>query len=681
MRTLTVSCALMLVFCSYMPSELVLDTQHSFQSNHVQCDDMSALGDCDGDFIQNFEEDINQDGDYLNDDTDQDSIPDFMDADDDGDGWPTWLECPIAEEDTVQDCPGFGPVKDYLHPKLFNCDLPIIQLGHASPKKISFLAHIDHNSSLVEIGQIEGESTGASDRSNLNGNLYYVYSNNSNLLLANWNPLEGKSTEEDSINSSSGFNRFDFLSDATLGFQSQGSTIIHQFKLDELEFSSYLTLNRTTGSGGDMVIDENEIYFFSANGDIFNASRSSGSVSFLGNVRNIDGASFHQIKGATTTSNGSLYFNSGENLYVIDGQWTEGIGSDGLTPSGGQLFFSQLATSSDSTTGGDMLTCQLDLDDDDVDDIPNHFETHIFLTNSSNPDTDDDGINDGLEILQYQTNPLSSDSDGDGCYDGDEILNGTNPLAVDTNEDGILDCIVPTSLSYSESLYSAYVDQGFPIINPQVQGEVPATWSIEPNLPTHLQFSSGSILLIEPQSIPLTTFTVYADGPGGNVSSTISIEFLHRPPSIAYPQSTYIFEQFDEVIIQAESTGGDIISWNVSISSTTDAGLDFDEGNFSGFALHPGTYDVQVTAEGHDQQLSITSFTLVVDEYIDNTTEDEKSTDAFCMSCLVTEQCLLPILLFGIIATFMYFSKKEDDDDQIDEQINELENQIEKSNS
>ena len=51
------------------------------------------------------------------------------------------------------------------------------------------------------------------------------------------------------------------------------------------------------------------------------------------------------------------------------------------------------------------------------------------------------------------------------------------------------------------------------------------------------------------------------------------------------------------------------------------------------------------------------------------------------MSCLVTEQCLLPILLFGIIAAFMYFSKKEDDDDQIDEQINELENLIEKSNS
>ena len=59
-------------------------------------------------------------------------------------------------------------------------------------------------------------------------------------------------------------------------------------------------------------------------------------------------------------------------------------------------------------------------------------------TNPLAADSDADGLDDGLE-LSLGTMPTSSDSDGDGLSDGVEISIGTNPRSTDTDGDGLKD--------------------------------------------------------------------------------------------------------------------------------------------------------------------------------------------------------------------------------------------------
>ncbi|HSH01807.1 MAG TPA: LamG-like jellyroll fold domain-containing protein [Anaerolineae bacterium] len=62
-------------------------------------------------------------------------------------------------------------------------------------------------------------------------------------------------------------------------------------------------------------------------------------------------------------------------------------------------------------------------------------------------DTDGDGLSDGVEVNDLGINPLTDDSDGDGINDKDEVSGFSyggqtwysNPLAMDTNEDGLVD--------------------------------------------------------------------------------------------------------------------------------------------------------------------------------------------------------------------------------------------------
>ena len=54
-------------------------------------------------------------------------------------------------------------------------------------------------------------------------------------------------------------------------------------------------------------------------------------------------------------------------------------------------------------------------------------------------DTDMDNLTDGDEVNKYGTNPLAPDTDEDGLEDEEEILLGTDPLNPDTDGDGILD--------------------------------------------------------------------------------------------------------------------------------------------------------------------------------------------------------------------------------------------------
>lgn len=76
------------------------------------------------------------------------------------------------------------------------------------------------------------------------------------------------------------------------------------------------------------------------------------------------------------------------------------------------------------------------LDDDDV---PAFAE----LAEGTDPlaaDTDGDGLTDGAELSEYDTDPSIADTDGDGLEDGPEVNEyGTDPTTADTDGDGLDD--------------------------------------------------------------------------------------------------------------------------------------------------------------------------------------------------------------------------------------------------
>jgi hypothetical protein len=65
--------------------------------------------------------------------------------------------------------------------------------------------------------------------------------------------------------------------------------------------------------------------------------------------------------------------------------------------------------------------------DDDEDGLTNAAEDEAG-TDPSLADTDEDGLTDGEEINEIGTSPLSADTDSDGVLDGDEVAQGTDPL-------------------------------------------------------------------------------------------------------------------------------------------------------------------------------------------------------------------------------------------------------------
>jgi hypothetical protein len=65
--------------------------------------------------------------------------------------------------------------------------------------------------------------------------------------------------------------------------------------------------------------------------------------------------------------------------------------------------------------------------DDDNDGLTNAEEEEAG-TDPNLADTDEDGLTDGEETAEIGTSPLSADTDSDGVLDGDEVAQGADPL-------------------------------------------------------------------------------------------------------------------------------------------------------------------------------------------------------------------------------------------------------------
>ncbi len=93
-----------------------LDSDNDGIPNIAECIEYNANLDSDHDGVRNALEDLNQDGDYTNDDTDGDGLPNFIDNDDDGDGNLTADEDSNQDGDPTNDDNNNNGIPDYLEP-------------------------------------------------------------------------------------------------------------------------------------------------------------------------------------------------------------------------------------------------------------------------------------------------------------------------------------------------------------------------------------------------------------------------------------------------------------------------------------------------------------------------------------------------------------------------------------
>ena len=107
---------------------------------------------------------------------------------------------------------------------------------------------------------------------------------------------------------------------------------------------------------------------------------------------------------------------------------------DGITQSG---LGEQCDDSNMASGDGCSSTCQEE--DNDSDGLTD-FDEISLGTDPNDPDSDDDGLNDGEEVNTQGTNPNDFDTDNDGLSDGDEVnIHSTNPLLFDSDDDGFSD--------------------------------------------------------------------------------------------------------------------------------------------------------------------------------------------------------------------------------------------------
>ena len=176
--------------------------------------------------------------------------------------------------------------------------------------------------------------------------------------------------------------------------------------------------------------------------------------------------------------------------------------------------------------------------------------------------------------------------------------------------------ITAPEINYSANSFSFV--KGVPIQNifPINEGGEVQSWSIHPDLPNGLQFSSTTGAITgSPSILSLPElYTINATNSNSSDTVSITIRVVDTPPVFAYDSTTLVFNQgIDIGLIAPTSSGGEITSW--SIDCQLPIGIEFNEtnGQLSGTAIALSSTTCVITAEnsGGTANLSISIEVIV----------------------------------------------------------------------
>ncbi|MEC7273484.1 MAG: hypothetical protein VXV85_07540, partial [Candidatus Thermoplasmatota archaeon] len=229
---------------------------------------------------------------------------------------------------------------------------------------------------------------------------------------------------------------------------------------------------------------------------------------------------------------------------ICDGPSAPALPADVCT-AGPDAFPNDAAASQDTDGDGvpDELVEGIETDlvadtDDDGDDWSDEDEALCGTSSTDASSTPIDGDGDGICDI------VDTDDDGDDWSDQDEAVCGTNSkegtsIPFDGDDDGICDALDTKTLGYSNNgtagdVFEAVLNQSDFIIEPDLSGMEPGTWSIYPALPAGLEFNgtmsrsgeSGIISGVPTETSPMTEYTVFANNSQTGVQFTFSMAIL-----------------------------------------------------------------------------------------------------------------------------------------------------------
>ena len=156
--------------------------------------------------------------------------------------------------------------------------------------------------------------------------------------------------------------------------------------------------------------------------------------------------------------------------------------------------------------------------------------------------------------------------------------------------------------------------------NPTSGGGSVVSWSISPNLPAGLSFSTtNGIISGTPTAItPSTVFTVTATNAGGTDTATITIQVNDIPPSaVTYSPNSFSLSKGSLVSTAIPtSSGGAVVSW--SINPQLPAGLIFSTstGAISGTPTEINASSAYTVIASNSGGSASTIVTIVINEQI-----------------------------------------------------------------